>query len=170
MDTCVRLGWLILPKPKDFQQQRNWAQVLHYGEVASTKLKQLKDRRLETVQAIKQALACKFTALQRMARHPEALECIKECYTLWAMNHLRNPGSMDAAFHLIQSCIHNSEHEDAEHYARHAIFMLNEMTDSFTSTAQRMEFFAEGSYWLAVAIHHLARSGGIPPEGKQKAG
>ena len=126
-----------LDKAKGFHDQRNWVQSLRYGELAATKLKQLKDRRLETVQAIDAALGCKYDALQFMDRHREAMECKKECYTLWAMNHLRNPGSIKAALSLIQSCIHNKEFEDAERYARHAMFMINEMTDNFIPSDQR---------------------------------
>ena len=164
------MGMANLAKADAFYREQNLLQTLRYGELAATKLKQLKDRRLETVIAIDEALTCKYNALQLLARHREALECIKECYTLWAMNHLRNPGSMEAALHLIQSCLHNGEYEDAERYARHAYFMIAEMTDNFIPVVQRQEFLAEGSYWLAVAIYRLAQAGGIPPEGKQKAG
>ena len=153
-----------------FGQQRNFAQALHYTEVAATKLKQLKDRRLETVELIDAALRCKFDCLQLMGRNREGMECIKECYTLWAMNHMRNPGSIRAALGLIQSCLHNREFEDAEHYARHAMFMINDMTDNFIPSDQRPQFLADGSYYLAMAIYKLARAGGIPPEDKQKAG
>ena len=165
-----KVGIANLTKAKRFHGQQNWVQSLRYGDLAATKLKQLKDRRLETVQAIDAALTCKFNALQRLDRQKEALECIKECYTLWAMNHMRNPGSMNAALLLIQSCLHNKQYEDAEHYARHAYFMIAEMTDNFIPADQRQEFLAEVSYWLAQAIFALAENGGIPPEGKQKAG
>ena len=165
-----KVGKANLAKAQGFDQQQNWVQSLRYGEIAASKLKQLKDRRLETVQAIDEAPSCKFNALQRLGRHREALECIKECYTLWAMNHLRNPGSIDAALHLIESCIHNKEFEDAEHYARHAMFMINEMTDNFIPSDQRPRFLADGSYFLAVAILALAQAGGIPSEEKQKVG
>ena len=50
-------------KANGFDQQQNWVQSLRYGELAATKLKQLKDRRLETVEAIDAALTCKFDAL-----------------------------------------------------------------------------------------------------------
>ena len=165
-----KVGLTHLLKALEFHKQQNWEQTLRYGELAANKLKQLKDRHLETVQLISNALSCKFDALQNLDRHREAMECAKECYTLWAMNHLRNPGSMSAALHLIQSCIHNEEFEDAERYARHAYFMIAEMTDNFIPADQQPRFLANGSYWLAVAIHRLARTGGIPPEGKQKAG
>ena len=165
-----KVGIANIAKAQGFQQQQNWVQTLHYGELATTKLKQLKDRRLETVQAIDAALTCKFNALQFLDRDREALECIKECYTLWAMNHLRNPGSMNAALALIQSCIHNKEFEDAERYARHAYFMIAEMTDNFIPADQRLKFLAEASYWLSQAIYALAEAGGIPPEEKKKAG
>ena len=164
------MGMAHLAKALEFHRGRNWVQTLRYGDLAATKLKQLKDRRLETVQAINDALGCKFDALQMTDRFREALECIKECYTLWAMNHLRNPGSMSAAFGLIQSCLHNKEYEDAEFYAREAYFMIAEMTDNFIPADRRPQFLAEGSHYLASAIFHLAHAGGIPAEEKQKAG
>ena len=51
-----KVGKAHLVKAMGFQEQRNWVQLLHYGEIAATKLKQLKDRRLETVQLIDAAL------------------------------------------------------------------------------------------------------------------
>ena len=165
-----KVGMAHLAKALGFLQQQNWAQALRYGELAATKLKQLKDRRLETVQVINNALTYKFDALQRLDRHKEAMKCAEERYTLWAMNHLRNPGSMYAALSLIQSCINNEEYEDAERYARHAYFMIAEMTDNFIPADQQPWLLAEGSYYLAAAIFYLARAGGIPPEKKQKAG
>ena len=159
-----------LAKAVDFYRQRNLVQTIRYGEIAATRLKQLKDRRLETVQAISDALTHKFDALQLMGRHREGLECVKERYTLWAMNHLRNPASMDAALSLIQSCLQNKEYEDAESYARHAYFMIAEMTDNFIPVDQQPRFLAEGSYYLALTIFRLSEAGGIPPEAKQKAG
>ena len=166
----LKVGKAHLMKADGFHRQQNWAQTLRYADLAATKLKQLKDRRLETVQVIDDALRCQFDALGRLGRHREALECIKECYTLWAMNHLRNPGSMNAAIALIQSCIHNKEYEDAERYARHAYFMIAEMTDNFIPVDQQPSFLARVSRYLAVAIHMSVTVGGIPLEGKQKAG
>ena len=165
-----KVGKANLAKAKGFNRERNWVQTLRYAEIAATKLKQLKDRRLETVQDISDALLHKFSPLQRLNRHREAMECAKECYTLWAMNHIRNPGSIYAALQLIQSCIHNEEYEDAEHYARHAMFMINDMADNFIPAGLRPSFLADGSHYLALAIYHLAMAGGIPPEQKQKAG
>ena len=159
-----------LDKAMGFHEQQNWMQTLRHAELAATKLKQLKDRRLETVVAIDGSLTLKFDALTCLGRHKDALECIKECYTLWAMNHLRNPGSMRAALALIQSCLHNKEYEDAENYARHAYFMIVEMTDNFIPSDQYPQFLADISYWLAQAILKYAIVGGIPPSEKQKAG
>ena len=164
------MGIANLEKAKGFQQQQNWAQALRYGEIAATKLKQLKDRRLETVIDINDALTCKFNALNFMARHKEAKECAEERYTLWAMNQMRNPGSISSALALIQCCMHNEEFEDAENYARHAMFMINEMTDNYIPAERRSRFLADGSYYLAMAVLHLARTGGIPSEEKKKAG
>ena len=165
-----KVGKANLEKATGFHRERNWAQTLRCADLAATKLKQLKDRRLETVQLIDQALACKYNALNFMARFKDAMECAEERYTLWAMNQMRNPGSINAAFALIQSCIHNNEYEDAEHYARHAMFMINDMADNFIPSDQRPGFLAEGSHWLARAILDFARAGGIPPAEKQKAG
>ena len=165
-----KVGIANLDKAAGFQRQQNWVQTLRYGELAATKLKQLKDRRLETVKIIDDSLICQFNALNFMGRHKEALECIKECYTLWAMNHLRHPGSMKAALSLIESCIHNRKYEDAEHYARHAMFMINDMADNFIPADERPLFLAGVSYYLALAIFRLTEAGGIPLEGKQKAG
>ena len=165
-----KMGAAHLAKSAGFQQQRNWVQALRYAELAATKLKQLKDRRLETVQLIDDALSCKFDALQVMARHREAMGCAEENYTLWAMNHMQNPGSIKAALGLIQSCILNGEYEDAECYARNAMFRINEMTDNFIPSDQRQCFLAEGSHLLSRAIYELAKAGGIPLEAKQKAG
>ena len=170
MDICARWVKPILKKPWDLTNNRTGVQSLRYGELAATKLTQLKDRRLEIVELIDGAMACKFNALNFMDRNREAMECAEERYTLWAMNHMRNPGSIDAAFALIESCIHNKKYEDAEHYARHAMFMINDMADNFIPSDQRSRFLAEGSYYLAQAIYRLARNGGIPPEEKQKAG
>ena len=165
-----KVGKANLARASAQRLQDNYAQTLHYAEVAATKLKLLKDRRLETVQLINAALGLKFDALNFMDRYREAMDCIKECYTLWAMNQMRNPGSIKAALGLIQSCILNNEYEDAEHYARHAMFMINDMTDNFIPSEQRPLFLADGSYYLAVAIYWLAVSRGIPAEEKQKAG
>ena len=165
-----KVGKANLEKAKGFHRQQNWVQALRYGEIAATKLKKLKDRRLETVQIISSSLVCQLNSLQFMRRHREAKGCAEENYTLWAMNHMRNPYSMTAAFSLIQSCLHNNEFEDAEHYARHAMFMINDMNDNFIPSDQRSEILAEGSHCLATAILLLARNGGIPQEGKQKAG
>ena len=52
-----------LLKAQEFQKVENWAQTLRYGELAATKLKQLKDRSLETVEAISDALASVNNAL-----------------------------------------------------------------------------------------------------------
>ena len=167
-----KVGMVNLAKAEGFYRQQNWLQTLRYGELAATKLKQLKDRRLETVEPIDAALDCNFDALTFMGRNREAMACAEERYTMWAMNHLRNPGSMRAAFNLIESCIHNGEYEDAERYARHAYFMTAEMTDNFIPVDQQPRFLADASFYLARAILRLAgkNEGCYSPNEKQKAG
>ena len=164
------VGKANLAKAVGFDQQHNYVQSLRYANLAATKLKQLKDRHLETVELIDVALVRKFNALKFLGRHREAKECAEERYTLWAMNQMRNPGSVYASFALIDSCIHNEDFEDAEHYARHAMFMINDMADNFIPSEQRPVFLADGSYYLASGIYRLAKAGGIPPKEKQKAG
>ena len=164
------MGMAHLEKATGFHREQNWAQSLRYAELALTKLKQLKDRRLETVKILDDAFACKFHPLQRMCRHKEALECAKERYTLWAMNHMRNPRMFEAAFQLIQSCLHNNEFEDAALYAHTAHEMVVNDADGIIPSDQRESLLAEGSYWLSRATFFLAQAGGIPPKEKQKAG
>ena len=165
-----KLGNANIEKAKGFHDEQNYVQELRYAEFAASKLKQLKDRRLETVELIDAAMVCKYNALNFMGRYKEAMECAEERYTLWAINQMRNSGSINAAFALIESCIHNNEWEDAEHYARHAMFMINDMADNFIPSDQRSLFLADGSYYLAAVILGLAEAGGIPSEEKQKAG
>ena len=165
-----KVGTAHVEKAKGFIRDKNWAHALRHAEIAATKLKQLKDRRLETVKIIDLALLYQFEALQQLNRQKEALLCIKEDYSLWAMNFLRHTGTINAAVCLIQSCIHNKEWEDAEHYARNTYFLIAEMTDSFIPADQRSHYVAKGSYWLAISIHALAESGGIAPEARKKAG
>ena len=98
------------------------------------------------------------------------MECAEECYTLWAMNHMRNSGSMEAAMRLIQSCLHLNENERAEHYARHAMFMMNDMADNFISADELPSLLARGSRLLARSIYRLAESGEMPMAEREKAG
>ena len=46
-----KVGKAHLGKAMAFEQQHNWVQSLRYGEIATTKLKKLKDRRLETLKS-----------------------------------------------------------------------------------------------------------------------
>ena len=76
----LKVGKANLAKANGFNQQDNWVQTLHYAEIAATKLKLLKDRSLETVELINDALECKFNALNFMDRDSEAKECAEERY------------------------------------------------------------------------------------------
>ena len=165
-----KLGKANLAKAKGFQREQNWVQALRYGELAATKLKQLKDRRLETVQLIDVALECKYYSLKMMGRHKEAMPFIEECYTLWAMNHIRNPASIKVAVQLIESCLNIGDFEDALRYSHHAIFMIDDMTDNFIPVDKRPPLLATASCLLAQSIFRMAEAGRIPPGEKQKAG
>ena len=165
-----KMGMAHLEKAQGFHRERNWMQTLRYAELALTKLKQLKDRRLEIVKILDDAFSCKFYSLQLLDRQNEALECAKERYTLWAMNYMRNPRMFNAAFALIQSCIHNQVYEDAALYAHTAHEMIVKDTDGIIPSDQRESLLALGSYWLSQATLSLAQAGGIPLEEMQKAG
>ena len=165
-----KVGKAHLEKAKGFDRERNWMQKLRYTDLALTKLKLLKDRRLETVEILDMAYISKFNALQFMNRHKEALECIKENYTLWAMNYIRNPRTINIALGLIQSCIHNHEFADAALYAHTAHEMIVNDTDGNIPADRQQPLLARGSYWLSQATLFLAQAGGIPPEEMQKAG
>ena len=165
-----KVGMAHFEKAVGFEQQRNWMQELRYADLALAKLKLLKDRRLETVEILDDAFTAKFNALNFMDRNAEALECIKENYTMWAMNHIRNPRMFSAVFALIQSCLHNNELEDASLYAHTAHEMVVNDADGIIPSDQREWLLAEGCHWLARATLQLAQAGGIPSEEKQKAG
>ena len=83
---------------------------------------------------------------------------------------MRHPGSIYAAFALIQSSLHLKKCEDAERYARHAYFMIAEMTDNFIPAHQQPQFLADATHYLAHAIFCLAHDGGIPPAENQTTG
>ena len=51
-----KVGKANLEKAIEFNEQQYWAQSIRYAEIAATKLKKLKDRRLETVKLISDAL------------------------------------------------------------------------------------------------------------------
>ena len=118
---------------------------------------------LIVVPFVKQRIGPDIMSSNRMT---EAKQCAEERYTLWAMNHVRNPGSVYAAFALIQSCLHIGEFEDAHNYARHAMFMINDMADNFIPSDKRSLFLAEASYHLATAIFNLAK-GWRHPTGRE---
>ena len=101
-------------KAHGFFIANNWQQTLRYANLLLIKAKQLKDSPVELIDG---ALSVKFTALNKMSRHSEALECAKEWYCLYLTKHT-HPPAIIAGFALIESCIHNGEYFDAVLYAR----------------------------------------------------
>ena len=69
-----KLGTANGAKAQEFERQQNWVQALRFAEIAASKLKLLKDRRLETVELLDAALLCKFNSLTRLNRHRDAME------------------------------------------------------------------------------------------------
>ena len=161
-----KVGMAHLEKAEGFRRDHNYMQTLRYSELALEKLKQLNDRPIE---AIDDALRCKFNALNTMGRDKEALECAKEWYCLYPTNHT-HPPAIKASFYLIESCIHNNEYFDAELYARTTWETITLSRDSHIPDDQRQWFTAQGAYYLAFAMLHLAQNGDIPPESNQAVG
>ena len=161
-----KIGMSNLQKAVGFERDRNWMQTLRYSELALVKLRQLNDRPIE---AIDEALRCKFNALNQMGQDKEALECAQERYCLYLTSHT-HPPAIYASFALIQSCIHNEEYEDAELYARTTWETITLSRDSHIPDDKRRWFTAQGAFYLAQAMYCLAKKGDIPPEANQTVG
>ena len=104
-----------------------------------------------------------------MDRNKEALECAKEWYCLWLTKHT-HPPAIDAAFALIESCVHNGEYDDARLYAHTTWETITLSRDSHIPDSQREEFTARGAHYVAKSIFAMVQSGGIPAEEKEEAG
>ena len=165
-----KIGEAHLLKAEGFDRELNWPQSLRFSESALTCLKKLNARPLEVIMVIDDAMRIKFNALNFLGQHAESLECAKERYGLWAAGYMRHYGMLRAAFPLIESLIHNGEHEQAALIARTAYEMVINDVDNIIPEGKRQEFLAHGSRLLAEATYRLARSGGIPPDETQKAG
>ena len=162
------MGKAHLDKAKCFYQENNWLQVLHYSDLAATKLMQLKDRPIEE---ISDALSHKFDSLGYLGRYSEQLECAKEWYCLWNTKPT-DPGALDAIFALIGSFLTNKQYDDAILRASTLLGIINHKNDNKIPEDQRQMYLAEGSYYLAVATLALSKASaeGIPPEVKQTTG
>ena len=161
-----KIGMSHLEKAKGFENANNWIQALRHADLAATKLKQLKDR---PVEAIDEALNCKYDSLGFMGRHREALECAKERYCLYLTSHT-HPPAIEASFCLIESCVLNMEYFDAVLYARTLWETITLSRDSHIPDNLREQFTARGAFELGRATLALAQSGGIPVEELQEAG
>ena len=161
-----KVGMTHLDKARGFDRDQNWSQVLRYGDLAATKLKQLKDRPVED---ISDALGYKCAALDHLGRPREQLECAKEWYCLWNTKPT-DVGAIRAAFALIHCCTKNKEHEDAQLYASTLYEIINHKHDNKIPEDRRQWYIARGAYYLAQATLGSAQNGDIPPEQKQKAG
>ena len=161
-----KVGMANLARAKGFSDAKNWPQTLRYSDIAATKLKQIKDRPIEDIDA---ALNYKFLSLNVLGRHKEALECAKEWYCLYLTKHT-HPPAIVAGFALIESCIFNGEFFDAVLYARTTWETLTLSRDSHIPDNQRDVFTAHAAYMLAKALHGLAGPGGMPANEQQEAG
>ena len=153
-----KIGMSNLQKARGFDRDRNWIQALRYSELALVKLKQLNDR---PIKALDDALSFKFTALNRIDRNRESLECAQERYCLYLTSHT-HPPAIRASFDLIQSCIHNKEYEDAALYARTTWETITLSRDSHIPDDEREYFTAAGAHHLALAMLCSAQHGKHP--------
>ena len=149
-----KVGMSNLQKADRFDRDRNYMQSLRYSEFALVKLKQLTDRPIE---ALDEALRCKFNALHTTGRDRQALECAQERYCLYFTSHT-HPPAINASFNLIESCIHNEEYEDAALYARTTWETITLSRDSHIPDDARGWFTAQGAYYLAKAMLNLETS------------
>ena len=161
-----KIGMSNLQKAGRFERDSNWVQLFCYSELALVKLKQLTDRPIE---ALDDALRYKFSALNFMGRHRDALKCAQERYCLYLTSHT-HPPAIIASFDLIESCIHNKEYEDAELYARTTWETITLSRDSHIPDDERDFFTAQGAHHLARAMLRLAQNVNVPPEANQTAG
>ena len=161
-----KVGMANLEKAEGFHRERNFPQTLRHAELAATKLKQLKERPVELIDA---ALKCKYHALIFMGKHKEALECAKEWYCLYPTKHT-HPPAIIASFAVIESCGFNKEFFDAALYARTLWETITLSRDSHIPDHQREEFTARGAMELARTLWLLAQYGDMPPEEQQVAG
>ena len=166
------MGMAHLGKAKGFFQEsdRNWPQILRYADLALTKLKPLKDRSLAGIQILDEAQRLKFHALNFMGREKEALECATERYSMWATTFIRNPGTIQSAFALIDSLRRNKEFVQAQLIAG-TVYEMTTHPETHDIPADKQEqFHAEAARILAQATFHSAQDEGIPSDEKQKAG
>ena len=159
-----------MEKARGFNRERNLVQALRYADLALTKLKQLKDRSLAFVEVLDNALAYKFNALNFMGRDKEALEFATERYNMWATTYMRNPCTIEAAFPLIESLMHNKEFVQAQLIASTVYEMtMHPMTHDIPGDKQQ-QYLAKAASFLARAILFLAQADGIPPDEERKTG
>ena len=165
-----KVGMAHFEKALGFDRANNWVQSLRSSELALTQLKKLHPRPLELIDIIDGAMTFKYNALNLMNRQKEALECAQERYSLWAAGYMRNSGMLYAAFALIDSLLNNHEYEQAALIAATAHEMVTCDTDNIIPEENRRTFIALATRYLAQATYHLAQTGGIAPEKKQKTG
>ena len=162
-----KIGLANLAKAESFHNQNNWPQTLRYTDLAATKLKQIKDR---PVESIDDALRMKWNALGMMGQLKEQLECAKEWYCLWPTKHT-HPPAISASFAVVESCLQNKEYADAAIYAQTLWETINDTsTNNHIPAAQRQPFIARGALELARTTLRLSEHGGLPPGAKQAAG
>ena len=165
-----KLGEANIQKARGFEAEHNWIQSLRFSELALTKLDKLKDRTLDVIKIIDEAMTIKYNALNFTNQKKEALECAKKRYSMWAAGYMRNPGMYRAAFPLIEGLLFNNEYEQASKIAHTAYEMIMNDTDGIIPADQRQQLIAHGSSLLSQATQQMAESGGIPPEEMQKVG
>ena len=142
-----KMGTANLQKAIGFHEQSNWGQTNRFCDLALTKLKRLKDRPIELIST---ALKKKFDALNFTNQKKDALECAREWYCLWNTK-CTDPPALDAAFALIESCLHNHEFDDAVLYASTLWEIINHKYDNKIPEDERPPYIARSAKYLAQA-------------------
>ena len=170
-----KVGMEHLDKARAFARERNWNQTLRYANLAVTKLRQLKDHSLETIQVLGDALFHKCKAIESCGgnipgRHKLAAACAEERAQLWHMYQgERSPGTIAAFFTQIECNLNTGHYETAENHAQIAYFLC-EGDDTLIPKDHQSSYIAESTRLLALAILRSTQAGGMSPEAKQKAG
>ena len=126
----LKMGMANLQKAVGFHEVHNFAQTLRFCDLALVKLKKIKKDR--PVEALSTALKKKFDALK------------------WN-NKCTDPPALDAAFALIESCLHNNAFDDAVFYAGSLWEIINHKHDNKIPENDRPQYIARSAKYLAQA-------------------
>jgi len=89
---------------------------------------------------------------------------------MWATNFIRNPGTLQASFPLVDCLIKNREYDHAKLIAETVYEMATHPATHDIPDNMQQPILAIAAGYLADALYRLDQSGGVPPEEKKKIG